>query len=156
MKTAYIFKIAMIAIVSFISMASCSKDNDDDIDDISTCQANAKGVCLFYDDDFVEPEDYHLWINDYVVKYVAREDKIDITLRKEKDVAYQQLTMNTVYELLSEYYGEEITANTDLSLLWPNPRKLIQYIKSNKSNYRFIILRQGDFILFNRISDKNY
>ena len=54
MKTAYIFKIAMIAIVSFISMASCSKDNDDDI---LTCQANAKGVCLIYDDDFVEAED---------------------------------------------------------------------------------------------------
>lgn len=153
MKTAYIFKIAMIAIVAFISMVSCSKDNDDDI---STCQANAKGVCLYYDDDYVETEDYYLWINDYIVKHVAREDNIDITHRTEIDVPYQQLTMNTVYELLSEYYGEEITANTDLSLLSPNPKKLLQYIKSNKSKYTCIILRDSDFILFNRTSDKNY
>ena len=63
--------------------------------------------------------------------------------------------MDIVYELLSDFYGEEITENTDFGKLSPNPKKLIQYIKSNKSKYRYIIYNL-DFILFNRTSDKNY
>lgn len=143
----------MIAVVFLVSMVSCSKD--DEGDNTSNYPANAKGVCLYYDDDYVEAEDYWLWINDYIVKHVAREDNIDITHRTEINVPYQPLTMNTVYELLSEYYGEEITANTDLSPLNPSPKKLVEYIKSNKSKYRYIMFDR-DFILFNRTSDKDY
>ncbi len=155
MKTIQIFKITIIAVISLIGMMSCSSD-DEQGDNNSAYPANAKGVCLYYDDDYIEAEDYYLWLNDYVVKYVAREANIDITQNEERNTSYYPLTMDIVYELLSDFYGEEITENTDFGTLSPNPKKLIQYIKSNKSKYRYIMPYNGDFVLFNRTSDKNY
>ena len=156
MKAIQNFKVAMIATMALISTVSCSNDDEKD-NDISTYPANAKGVCVYWGDNFIDTdESYFLWINDYIVKYIAREENIDITQRAERNITYYPLTMNIVYELLSDFYGTEVTANTDFSELSPNPQTLIRYIQSNKSRYRYIISYNSDYILFNRTFDKNY
>lgn len=156
MKAIQNFKVAIIATMALISTVSCSNDDEKD-NDISTYPANAKGVCVYWGDNFIDTDDsYYLWINDYIVKYTAREDNIDINQREERNIAYYPLTMNVVYELLSDFYGTEVADNTDFSELSPIPQTLIQYIQTNKSKYKYIIPYHSDYILFNKTSDKNY
>ena len=66
MKAIQNFKVAMIATMALISTVSCSNDDEKD-NDISTYPANAKGVCVYWGDNFIDTDGYYLWINDYVV-----------------------------------------------------------------------------------------
>ena len=107
MKAIRIFKAAMIAVVALASITSCSSDDEQE-NEISTYPANAKGVCVYWGDNFIDTdESYYLWINDYIVKYIAREENIDITQRAENYINNTACKFDN--KLMEEYFKQYLT-----------------------------------------------
>lgn len=148
----YIF----LYIFTAATFTSCGDDKDEPQ---QLSPANAKGIAIWdYDASGVEKDDITLWINDYSIYTLNYngEAEADLSYETNQGIAYYPISMDILYEMLSEDYSTEINANTDLSNFVPNPKGLINYVKSNKSKYKYIAKRYGDIILFNRTSNTNY
>lgn len=147
---------ACICIVMGLLLASCGNDEKEEPDVLSPF--NAKGVFIMYFTDELEMEDIYLWINDYsIYTYLWNGEKeLNLEHTTNSAIDYRPLTMDSFFDLLSEDWGREVNENTDFTNYEPNPTKLIQYVKSNKSKYKYIALRNGDYLLFNRTSNVNY
>ena len=147
---------SILLIFTAIAFTSCGDDKDEPQ---QLSPANAKGIFIWdYDANGIEKDDITLWINDYSIFTINRngEAETDLSTETNQSIAYYTLSMDILYEMLSEDYSTEINASTDLSNFIPDPKGLINYVKSNKSKYRYIAKRGGDIILFNRISNTNY
>lgn len=146
----------LLFIFTAISFTSCGDDKDEPA---QLSPFNAKGIYFVdYDKDYLEKEDVTLWINDYSIYTLDRYGALELDLSTEtnQSIAYYPLSMDVVYEMIGEDYGVDVDENTDFSTFIPNPIKLINYIKSNKSKYRYIAKRYGEIIIFNRTSNVNY
>ncbi len=147
---------SLLIVAMAVSLTACGDDNDEPKEELS--KSNAKGVCIMYDTDALDIDNVYLWINDYGIYTMDFGDTSELNLKysTNEGINYYPLTMNVVYELLSEDFGTEVNAETDFSSFIPNPTKLINHIRSNKSKYKYIASRYGDFILFNRTSNENF
>ena len=143
-------------------MAMCLSACGDDKDEPATLSpANAKGVNIMWgidDAGALEVDNITLWINDYVIYTIGWNGESEMNLNdyNNQALSYEPLSMEAVYQMIGEDYGVEVDANTDFSDFHPSPVKLINYIKSNRSKYRYIAKRGGDIVLFNRTSNVNY
>lgn len=148
--------LAFLFIFSSLTFSSCGDDKDSPA---KLSSANAKGEYVWdYGTDYIEKDEITLWINEYNIYAINRngESAMDLSVEVNRGISYYPLSMDMVYEIISEEYGTEINETSDFSKFSPNPTKLINFIKSNKSKYRYIAYISGSIVIFNRVSNENY
>ncbi len=144
----------LLFLFTSLTLSSCGDDKDAPQPEYQPY--NAVGLYVDYDSNATYPENCYFWINSYVVKGVSY-DANEAPISMNSNYKYQPLTMDAVYDWLSDGYGQTIDENTDLNK-FPDEKKFVSYMKSACNKYDYVVfgVGNGNVYIFNRISDKNY
>lgn len=151
-------QILFLIFVNFVavSFTSCGDDKDESQ---QLYPANAKGIAIWdYDATSVDTREVTMWLNDYSIYYIDYYGLTEAGLwfKEQKCIPYYPTSIDVVYEVISKNYNTEVDADTDLDNFYPNPKGLVNYVKNNKSKYKYIANHNGTIVLFNRTSNVSY
>lgn len=143
----------MVAVISWIvTITSCADDenNGNSENNEELIKANAVGMAVDYFTHGVETLTMYLWIDDYSIYHISDEEYISKNQSISKFV-YKPFAMDLIYANLSSDFGiPDITDETDFTSFEPNPRKYIEFMKTQRGKYDYICFIGSSTYLFNR------
>ena len=142
----------LILMITVAGVLSCCSKKEEKV------QTNAIGVLCYEGEDYslntttIRIRNCDLWVNDFVIKCVLDSEKNG----KLREVDPKNLTSNypyypfTMERLIGLYYAR---TGCNFQEICP---KTAEYAKTHLNTYKHVALINGNCLLFNRISNKNY